>query len=272
VAVRIVTDSAAALSAAEAGRRGIHLVPIRVVVGESAYRDGELPLADLVSRVGEGISTSGPPPGAFLDVLGGDDGVVVVTVASSLSSTYTSAGLAGQQSGGDVRVVDTGTAAGAQALVAIHAAEVAASGATLDEVEAEARRVSGEVKLVGALETLEYLVRGGRVNGLIGGLAGSLGVRPMFELAGGHIRRLRPAFGRRNAVDRLFRAWHRTVVPGAGLHVVALHAMAEADATALLDRVAAAVAPADSFVSEFGAGMVAHTGPGLLGLSWWWEL
>jgi fatty acid-binding protein DegV len=63
----------------------------------------------------------------------------------------------------------------------------------------------------------------------------------------------------------------RSRVSGARLHVAALHAQAPDEARELLNRVAADQAPATSFVGQFGTVMVAHTGPGLAGLAWWWE-
>jgi fatty acid-binding protein DegV len=72
-------------------------------------------------------------------------------------------------------------------------------------------------------------------------------------------------------MDRIFGMWERSRVEGARLHCIALHAMAPDDAESLLDRVRRDAAPATEMVAEFGAGMVAHTGPGLIGLSWWWE-
>jgi len=272
VPVRVITDSAAALSAAQAAELGIVRVPIRVNVGDDSYLDGEIPLAEVIRRVDEGITTSGPSPGAFTEALeGADGGAVIVTVASALSSTYRSAGVATARTGGVVRVVDTGTAAGAQALVAMHAAAAAASGANLDEVHASALDAAGRVRLLGALQTLEFLIRGGRVNGIVGGIAGTLGVHPVFELKDGEIRRLRPAFSRRAALGRLTGALRRSRVEGARLHCIALHAMAPSDAEQVLDRVREHEDPATALVAEFGAGMVAHTGPGLIGLSWWWE-
>jgi DegV family protein with EDD domain len=272
VTVRVITDTAAALDREVAESHGVRLVPIRVNVGDEAYLDGEIALAELIERVDEGIRTSGPSPGAFLEALeGAGDGAVIVTVASALSSTHRSARVAAGEIPGPVAVVDTGSAAGAQALVALHAAEVAAAGADLDTVAAAARAAASEVRLFGALETLDYLIRGGRVNGLVGNIVGSLGLRPVFELRDGDIRRHRPAFSRQGSIDRLFGAWERSRVDGARLHCVALHALAPDDAEVLLDRVRAAAEPATALVAEFGPGMVAHTGPGLIGLSWWWE-
>lgn len=272
MAVRVITDSAAALDAGVAAEHGVVIVPIRVVVGGVAHRDGEVPLSEVVERFADGVSTSGPPPGAFLEALdGADEGAVVVTVAGNLSSTLTSAGVAAGRVPIDVRIVDSGTAAGAQALAALRAARLAAAGATLDEVEVEARRVAGRARLFGMLETLDFLIAGGRVNHVFGGLARRLGVRPVFELSGGRIRKLRPAFSSAGGRRRLLSEWRRARVPGARPHVIALHAMAEPAAHSLLDAVLAECDPATAMVSEFGAGMVVHTGPGLVGLSWWWE-
>jgi fatty acid-binding protein DegV len=71
--------------------------------------------------------------------------------------------------------------------------------------------------------------------------------------------------------------WKRSrgrAAAGARLHLVGLHAAAEADAAALLKRVREELAPADpatELVLEFSSVMVAHTGPGLVGLAWWWQ-
>ena len=271
--VRVITDSTAALDAATAAALGVRVVPTRIVLGGVAYDDGDLPLAQLLARFDEGVSTSGPTPGAFAAALeGADDGALVLTVASHLSSTYKSAVVAADLAPGrQVRVVDSGTAAGAQALAAIHAAAVARRGGSLDEVEAAAHHVLGRVRLYGALETFEYLVRGGRLNSVVGRVAAGLRVHPLFALRGGNIHSLRPAFSRGASIARLLRLWRRTRVPGARLHVIALHALAPEAARHLLAEVRREVEPATALVAEFGAVMVVHTGPGLLGLSWWWE-
>jgi len=271
--VRVITDSTAALDAATAASRGVILVPTRVVLGGVAYDDGDLPLAQLLARFDEGVSTSGPSPGAFAAALdGAGDGAVIITVGAQLSSSYKSAVVAADSiPGRPVRVLDSGTAAGAQALAAIHAAAVAGRGGSLDEVEAAARHVLGRARLCGALETFEYLVRGGRLNSAVGRLAAGLRVHPLFELREGNIRSLRPAFSRGASITRLLRLWRRSRVPGARLHVIALHALAPEAAHHLLAEVRRRVEPATAMVAEFGAVMVVHTGPGLLALSWWWE-
>src|SRR5262249_58265108 len=80
-----------------------------------------------------------------------DDGVLVLTIAASMSGTNEAAMVAAAQLGDDVRVVDTATAAGAEALVVLAAATAAERGASLDGVEAEAKDVVERVQLVAAL-------------------------------------------------------------------------------------------------------------------------
>lgn len=249
------------------------MVPAKVVLGGVSYPDGTLSLSELLARFDEGVSTAGPSPGDFAEALAGaDEGAVVITVAASLSSSFKAAGVAAAMAaGGRVRVVDTRTAAGAEALVALHAARVAAGGAGLDEVEAAARRVLGKVRLFGALETFEYLVRGGRLNSTVGKLAAGLRVHPIFELREGNIRSLAPCFSQKRAVGRLLSYWRRSRIEGARLHLIALHALAPEGAARLLEGVRREVEPATGLVAAFGPVMVVHTGPGLLGLSWWWE-
>jgi DegV family protein with EDD domain len=245
---------------------------MRITVGGVVHRDGDLPLEELIARYDEGVTTAAPAPGDFARLFAALPGeVLVLTVTESLSSTIASARLAAADAGPRVRVLDSGTAAGSLALVALHAATVARGGGTFGEVEQAARRVMARVRLVAALGTLDYLVRGGRLPGVVGGLASRLGVRPLVQVRDGHLRKLRPAFSKRAADERMVEMLLRSRVGGARLHVVGLHVLAEQEARSLLARVRAEVTPATELVSRFGASMVAHTGPDLTGLSWWWE-
>jgi len=152
------------------------------------------------------------------------------------------------------------------------AAECAnAGGGAVEDVVAVANGVASRVRLLGMVPHLEHLVRSGRVPGIAGWAGRALGINPLFELRDGRVKRLRPAIGSEAAVDRMVTRFRRERVPGARAHVSALHALAPDDAAALLQRVEDDADVVDGFVSEFGPVMVVHTGPGLLGLAWWWE-
>lgn len=271
----VITDSAAALPPALAAALGVTVVPLEVTADGRTLREGELADDELVNRTD--VSSAAPPPGAFAAAIdaAGDHatGVVVVTVASALSATHRAAQLGAELASTPATVIDSGTAAGAQALV-VHAAATAASeGAEPDRTVAVARCVVDRVRLVGALRDLTQLVRSGRVPGLAGWAGDTLGLRPLFELRAGTIHRLRPARSDQAADARLLDRWRASRPAGDPLlHVCAVHAGAPERAERLLAAVLAEhPEPATSFISGFGQAMVANCGVGVGGLAWWWE-
>src|SRR5262245_33179020 len=270
--VAIVTDSAAALPREIAEAHDISVVPMWLTIGDDAVREGERDLGELLGD--ERVTTSAPAPGEFEEAIRGrqgGDGVVVLTIAADMSGTYNAAVLAAESVDGPVRVVDTRTAAGAEALVVLAAAAAAEAGGDVDAVETAARNVVEQVRLVATVPNLDHLVRSGRVPGIAGWAGRRLNINPLFEFRGGKVHRLRPAIGHDAALDRIIGRFTRSKVEGARLHVTALHALAADEAKELLARVEAEFTPATAFVGEFGSVMVVHTGPGLVGLAWWWE-
>jgi DegV family protein with EDD domain len=274
VAVGIVTDSTSALPEEVRAAWNIAVVPLVITVDGRTVNDGELDTAEILAA--KTHSSSGPSPGAFVQAIAGQDqgdGVVVVTVTSTLSITNQSAVLAAKSAAGPVTVVDSRTAAGGQALVAVAAARAAQSGAALDEVVSRAEDVAKRITLVGALANLDQLIRSGRVPGLAGRAGNLLGLRPMFDIQDGAIGRLRPALSDEAAHQRILNLWRRTRPsdPEAQLHLVSLHAEVPERAEELLDAVIAEVRPADAFISQFGQAMMINSGTGVRGLAWYWD-
>ncbi len=246
-----------------------------LTLGESSVHDGDLELDEVVARLGEGLSTSGPSPGEFAEAIADadtGDGVVVLTLSEKMSGTNGSAQLAAKlEEDRAVRVVDTGTAAGAEGLVVLAAAARAETGAPLDAVVAVAEVAARLVRLVATLPTLDHLARSGRVPGAAAWAGHRLDLNPLFEFKGAHVRPLRPVRGQKAARERIVALFAHRLRPGADLHVAALHAGDPDGAEHILDMVRAHVEPATAFVGSFSPVMVAHTGPGLAGLAWWWE-
>jgi DegV family protein with EDD domain len=275
--VAIVTDGAASLPAELAREFGITVVPMWLELEGREVRESDCSLDDVLRA--EHVTTSGPSPGDFEDAaapLLPDGEVVVLTIAASMSSTNQSAMLAAKDLGERVRVIDTTTAAGAEGLVVLEAARAARAGGDLDAVEAAARRAITRVRLIATVPSLDHLVRSGRVPGIAGWAGRHLGINPLFEFRDGKAHRLRPALSPEAAIERILQEWRRSDSPaggtgGAHLHVAALHAVAPAAAQDLLARVEAEHQPESAFVGEFNAVMVAHVGPGLVGLGWWWS-
>lgn len=269
--VVVVTDSAASLPPGAEPELGVTVVPMTVVVGGEEHHDGVLPAGEILRRLGrQPVSTSAPSPGDFLRRIEAAAGrsVLIATVARQMSASYEAATTACGYVETPTAVVDTGTAAGGQGLVVAAAARAAAAGRPLDEVAAEARRVARRVRLVAALDSLDQLARSGRVPGVAALASRSLGLRPLFELAGGKATARRPAAGRRAALERIVAACS----PGSPglLRCAVLHADAAGVAGELEAMVLDAAPTATTFVAPFSSVMVAHTGAGVVGLAWWW--
>jgi fatty acid kinase fatty acid binding subunit len=278
--VSILTDSAASLPKEITTAAAISVVPMWLTIGETSMHDGDLSLEEVMTRIDEGITTSAPTPGEFevaLEEAGVADGALVLTIAGTMSSTAQSAHVAAQSLDPErVHVLDTGTAAGAEGLVVLAAADAAAQGRPLAEVEAVARRVASRVHLVASIADLGRLAKSGRVPDAAAWAGRWLGLQPLFEFRDGGAHALRPARSRTKALDRIYESWLRTA-PGrspdaaTASHVAALHALSPDAAEGLLDRVQNTTSVTTSFIGSFSPVMVAHTGPGLVGLAWWFD-
>ncbi|MDR3659109.1 MAG: DegV family protein, partial [Mycobacterium sp.] len=147
MAVVVVTDSSARLDPDDLQRWNIRVVPLHVLQDGADYRDGVDPIPlDIQDR--SHVSTSGAAPADLTDVYrkaladSGGDGVVAVHLSGGLSSTVSAAAAVGRELGPAVRVINSRSAAMGVGFVALAAARVAASGADLDAVEAQARSES----------------------------------------------------------------------------------------------------------------------------------
>jgi DegV family protein with EDD domain len=278
VTVAVVVDSAASLPPTLADEHGILVVPMALVVGDEARPDTSIPMTELLERLESGrVETSAPAPGAFAAAIeeahrtAGD--VLVLTVSAEMSSSHASAEVAARIESGAVRVIDTRSAAGGEGLVALAAARRARAGAGIDEVEATARRVIAQVRLVAALDDLEHLVRSGRVPNLARRAASAFHVMPLFEFRDGSAHALTPAHGEHMASHRMVERClaDRPEDRPARLHLAVLDAQATDRAQLLLERVLAEAPDADWFIGSFGPVMIVHVGPGVSGLAWWWE-
>ena len=284
--VAVVTDSVAQVDPQLATLLGITVVPMKLVLGDREYRDGiDITPAELYRRMREERvlpRTSSPAPGdylaAFTGLLGsGAEAIVCLTPSSRLTTAFNAAVLAAEMAqalwpGKQLEVVDTKTAARAQGYVASQAARTAAEGASLEQVVATARATRRRVGLVATVETLEYLVRGGRVSLAAGLLGNLLQVKPLLTIDsdGAAI-----CIARRRSTQAALEYMIQHVADSThGCSVLDLAVM-QADApqeAALLEEMARQAWPtAEVVVTDFTPVMGGHTGPGLIGLAFHYE-
>lgn len=255
-------------------RHGIIAVPLTVVLGDQALEEGtEISARSLALALQKRrpVTTSRPSPEVFAAAYrasaeAGATGIVSLHLSAEVSGTYDSAVLAAKDAPVPVRVVDTGMVAMALGFCALAAAEVAEAGGTLDEAVAAAEKRAAGTSAYFYVDTLDYLRRGGRIGAAQALLGSALAVKPLLQLDGGRIELLEKVRTASKAIARL----EEIVADRAGTSSVdiAVHHLAAPErAAALAERLRERVPGlVDLHVSEVGAVIGAHTGPGLLGV------
>ncbi|NBS27619.1 MAG: DegV family protein [Actinobacteria bacterium] len=196
--IRIVTDSACDLPQHLVDQHGIGIVPLSFRFGDEEFIDRQsLTVSQFWDRCSSSPvlpETAAPSPGQFEAEFRrlasqGATGIVVVSLSSDLSATMQSAELAAKSLAGDisVRVVDSRSASMGQGITAVATAKVAASGASLEEVERAARDFASRARVWGVLDTLENLKKGGRIGGAKAFLATTLSIKPVIEIRNGKV-------------------------------------------------------------------------------------
>lgn len=271
--VAIVTDSTAYLPPPAMERHGITAVPLTVVLGDQALEEGtEISARSLAQALQKrrSVTTSRPSPELFAETYrrvaeSGATGIVSLHLSAEFSGTYDAAVLAAREAPVPVRVVDTGMVAMALGFCALAAAEAAEAGGTVDEAVTAAEKRAAGTSAFFYVDTLDYLRRGGRIGAAQALFGSALAVKPLLQLDGGRIEMLEKVRTASRAIARL----EEIVAERAGgapvdiaVHHLAAPERASALAERLRDRVPGLV---DLHVSEVGAVIGAHTGPGLLG-------
>ncbi len=273
----VVLDSTADLPEPAARHANWRLVPLYVRFGDETFRDHvDLSAEEFYPRLrtaGVAPQTSQPTPADFaraFEELGAYEHIVCVLISGRLSGTAESARLAAESAGeGRVTVVDSESVSGGIVILADAVQRRLERGTTVAELEELAARFRRESGLLFTVDTLEYLVRGGRV-GKAAGLAGQLlNVKPILTIREGEVAPLKRVRGRTKALVEFERFFADATEDSAALHVGVAHADAERDAQELAERIAR-VRPRASqdFFAELGPVIGTHGGPGTLGLFW----
>jgi len=216
VSIRVTVDSTADVPLAQARELGITVVPLTVLFGDEAYRDGvDLDGPSFYTKLASGKvtpTTTAPAPALFEQayrqmVADGATGVLALSLARNLSSTHDSALQAARtvssETGVPFEVVDSHSVTGGCGLPAEIIAREAGQGASLAELRAHAESLFKRVHVVAVLETLEYLQRGGRIGRARALMGTLLNVKPLLEVKDGQVLPLENVRTRGKSLDRV---------------------------------------------------------------------
>ena len=209
--VKIITDSTADFTAAEAAELGIDIVHLRTRFGDEEYIDGvDITPHQFYEKLVESDvlpTTSQPSPAefeaAFASALEEAGEVVAITISSALSGTYQSAVIAAETFGDRVRVVDSLSASIGEQVIVRRAAQLAAEGLSAAELAGRIEAERGDVCVLALLDTLEYLKRGGRISAAAAFAGGVLAIKPVITLRDGAVVMAGKARGSKNGGNLL---------------------------------------------------------------------
>jgi DegV family protein with EDD domain len=269
--VAVVTDSTS-LSAELAERLDIVVIPLQVVIGAKAYDEGTDVTSATVAEAlkqRQPVSTSRPGPQAFLQAYeeaahAGAEAVVSIHLSSEVSGTFESAQLAARDASITVHPVDSRQLGMGTGFAVIAAVEALDKGASPGEAAEVARARAERSKGLFYVDTLEYLRRGGRVGPAAAFFGSALAVKPLLQVDDGRIVPLEKVRTAQKALGRL----EELALAAAGdaeVDVAVAHLAAAGKADALADRLRDRVPHLhDLVVTEVGAVIGAHVGPGML--------
>jgi DegV family protein with EDD domain len=280
--ISIVTDSTSYLPPDLVAQYGITVAPQVLIWGDQSFRDGvDISPQEFYNRLKSAKimpSTSQVSPATmqsiFQPLVERGSSVLGIFISTKLSGTIQSAQQAKELMGsaGDrVTIVDSLSTSMSLGLITLAAARAAEQGASLEEcvsVSEQARERSG---VFFAVDTLEFLHRGGRIGGATRFIGSALNLKPILALRDGRVEGIERIRTRHKAHDRLLELLVERVQGKQGIRIAALHANAEADARALLERAAKPLGPVEKILSEVSPVVGTHAGPGTVGLAFLYE-
>jgi DegV family protein with EDD domain len=275
--IKIVTDSTAYLPETTIRQHDIRVVPLCVHFGEETFKEGvDLSQESFYARLKEAPvlpTTSQPSVGEFHEVfkelVDGGHEIVVLTISSKLSGTWNSAMAAREMlPEAGISVIDSlSTSIGLQLMVEA-AAEAVAAGATRQQIVDQIEEIKQKIYLLFAVDTLEYLAKGGRIGNAKAFMGTLLKIKPILALQDGLIEPLEQVRSRRKALTRMLDLIVEHLGDnGSQAKVAITHALVPEEAEIckgeLLDRLGCS----EPLLTEVSPAIGTHTGPGVIGVA-----
>lgn len=274
----IVTDSTAYLPAELTKKYNITVAPQVLIWGEETFRDGvDIQPDEFYSRLKTAKvmpSTSQVSPATMQAIFQGlvDQGMDVlgIFISSKLSGTLQSAIQAKsmmEATGEKVTLVDSQATAMALGFQALAAARAMDAGASLQECAAFAEKAHERTGVFFAVDTLEFLHRGGRIGGAQRFIGSALNLKPILALKEGKVEGVDRIRTKSKAHDRILELVSEQAKGKPNIRLATLHANAADDAKKLLERAAAELSPVETVFTELSPVVGTHAGPGTVGLA-----
>ena len=279
--VKIIGDSTSGISPEIARQLDITVLPLRVLFGTEALRDGidisNEAFIDRLVKSKEFPTTSQPSAGDFLEVYralrGAGHEVLCVLLSNKLSGTMISANTACVEMNHDrgIAIFDTLNVAAGEAIQVVEAAHMAQAGATLAEIVRRLEAMRDHVHLLFVLDTLEYLAKGGRIGNVQAFIGTMLQMKPLLEIKDGVIEGAAKVRTKAKAQARLRELIDEAMRGKSRAQMSVIHTRNKAEANALADELRRKYHLAECPVYPVSPVVAAHAGPGALGVAYYIE-
>lgn len=276
--IAVVTDSTTYMPPDLVTKYNISVAPQVLIWGDQTYRDGvDIESREFFTRLKTAKvmpSTSQVAVVSFQEIFQNfvekDYEVLALLVSSKLSGTIPSAMQARElmgSAGEKVHVVDSQSVAMALGFQVLAVARALEDGASLQDAIALAEKSYQYTGVFFAVDTLEFLHRGGRIGGAQRFLGTMLNMKPILAIQDGRVEGIERIRTKAKAQDRVLELTIEKVAGRTPVHLATLHANAAEDAKALLARAEAALHPTESVFTEVSPTVGTHAGPGTVGLA-----
>lgn len=273
--IRVVTDSTGYLPQEVIDSHGIHVVPLNVHFEDgSVFQEGiDLTNQDfyrMLATCKQLPTTSQPSPALFKSVFEeltrNGDQVICTVISSEMSGTYQSAVEARRNlPGADISIVDSQMVAAGLGFLTLTAAEMAEDGCSMHEIISRIEQMKEEIRIYFAVDTLEYLQKGGRIGTASAMLGTLLKVKPILTIRDGIVQPVDKVRSRCRAVQRLVDELVAYVGDRQPTQIILMHSRAFGDAEALKAELQNKLKCSRIYITEVGSIVGTHAGPGVIG-------
>lgn len=248
MSIRIITDSASDFEKDEILQRGIEVVPMSIDFGGKTYTDGQnLTKKNFYKQLCEGKhfpKTSQPSPTDFLNkfttIKENGDEAVVICLSGALSGTYQSAIIAKDMADYDnIYIVDSNSATAAMRIMVDEALRLANLNFSAKEIAQAIDNLKDRIKIIAALDTLEYLYKGGRLTKTQASLGTIANLKPIVTVNNeGKVAVVNKALGKKKAAIYLTNAMKKAIIDN-NYPVYPIYSYDEKNCTGLIEMIAA---------------------------------
>lgn len=274
--VVIMTDSTADLSKELLERNSIHSIPLYVRFSDDIYRDGiDITTETLYQKVAETKElpkTAAPSPGDFFNVfkplIDQDLDIVYIGIGSSISATIQSARVAAQEFP-DYRIfiIDSKNLSSGIALLVLKAKDLRDQGLSAKDIYHQIEKLVPKVRSQFAIQTLEYLYKGGRATGLQALMGSMLRIKPIIKVVDGKLGVYKKAMGKMSrALDIMLEDFYALEGKLDLDYVMITHSLADKHAVYMIDQVNQKMKPKELIESHAGCVISSHCGEGTIGI------